>query len=158
MSLDIAFSEKKQENSDDNPVVLSIPTKSSGRGLKTPSPGTLSPTHSRGPSESPRSRSSTPPPALPLFQDLHEHSLSPAEPISDTVVELFNGEETLINLFMRKTHEKRVTLDEISPLSLSSSASLSNPRFFSSNIIDVTALIFSCSKYERIPNCPIVNE
>lgn len=155
MSVDIGFSEIKQENPE--AVVLSIPTNSSDSVLKTPPTGVLSPTHSRGPSESPRPRSSTPPPALPLFQDLHQHSLSPDEPISDTVVELFNGEETLINLFMRRTHEKRVTVDEISPLSLSSAASLSNPRFFSSNIIDVTALIFSCSKYEKIPNCPIVN-
>lgn len=155
MNADIGFSEIKQENPDT--VVLSVPVNSSDSVLKTPPSGVLSPAHSRGPSESPGPRSSTPPPPSSiLFQSVHRHSLSPDEPISDTVVELFNGEEPLINLYMRKTHDKRVTIDEISPISLSTSSSLANPRFFNSSIVEVTAMIFSCSKYETIPNSPIV--
>lgn len=152
MSVDI--NEIKQESPD--VVAVSIPTNNSDSVVRTPPMGVMSPAHSRGPSESPRPRSSTPPPVSALFHALRKHSLSPDEPISDTVVELFNGEEPLINLFTRKNHEKRVTVEEVSPLSLSSAASLSNPRFFNSSMVEVTALIFSCSKYEKIPNCPIV--
>lgn len=156
---EIGFSEIKSE--DPTVTVFAVPTNSSTGVLQTPPTGVLSPVSSPTlPSDSPQSSSTPPLGQLQQQQQppqgLQQHLPGPGEPMSDTVIELFNGEESLINLFMRKTREKRVVVDEISPLSPSSSAAVSSPRFFNSNFVELNALIFSCSKYERIPNCPIV--